>query len=211
MFLKQIQVGHMMVFAYIIGDPESGEGLVVDPGAEVDRIIGEAEKNNIHIQYIVNTHGHVDHIAGNAELKEKTGARIVVHENDASMMTSHPFVIMRIFRAKPSPPADIIVRDGTMIELGRTKLRVIHTPGHSPGSMSLYMPGYVLTGDTLFVGNIGSCNLPGGSQEMMRLSIMDKLFTLPDETVILPGHRTGKDQTSSIGHEKNYNSYLRRL
>lgn len=195
----------MMVFAYIIGDRERGECLVVDPGANVDGLIAEAERNKLTIKYIVNTHGHVDHIAGNAELKEQTGAQIIIHENDAHMMASHPFIIMRIFKAKPSPPADIVVRNGDSIELGSVKLNVIHTPGHSLGSISLYMPGYVLTGDTLFVGGFGATDLPGGSWEMLHSSITKRIFTLPEDTIVLPGHKTGPALTSTIKHEKIHN------
>jgi len=209
MFLKQLQVGHMAVFAYLIGDPDSGDCLIVDPGAYVDGIIAEARNNNLTIRYIVNTHGHADHIAGNAEMKEKTGAQIVIHEDDAIMMTSHPFIMMRLLGARPSPPADITVRDDDTIQLGTVTLRVIHTPGHSPGSMSLYMPGYILTGDTLFAGSVGSTNLIGGSWKKMYTSITDKLLALPNDTIVLPGHRTGKALTSTIGHEKTNNPFLR--
>ncbi|MBN2515156.1 MAG: MBL fold metallo-hydrolase [Deltaproteobacteria bacterium] len=211
MFLKQLQVGHMAVFAYIIGDTESGDGIVVDPGADIDAILWEAQNNGINIKYIINTHGHVDHIAGNAELKEKTGAKIIIHESDADMMVSHPFIIMRMFRAKPSPPADVRVNDGDTIELGTMKLEVIHTPGHSPGSMSLYTQGYVLTGDTLLVESVGSTNLIGSSREALYSSIREKLLTLPDDTVVLPGHNIGGGLTSTIEHEKVCNPFLQRL
>lgn len=211
MFLKQLQVGHMAVFAYIIGDIESGEGIVVDPGADIDGILSEARNNRVNIKYIINTHGHVDHIAGNAELKEKTGAKIIIHEGDADMMVSHPYIIMRMFRAKPSPPADVRVNDGDTIELGTIKLEVIHTPGHSPGSMSLYtQEGYVLTGDTLLVESVGSTNLTGSSREALYLSIREKLLILPDDTVILPGHNIGRSSTSTIEHEKAHNPFLQR-
>lgn len=211
MFLKQLQVGHMAVFAYIIGDIESGEGIVVDPGADIDGILSEARNNRVNIKYIINTHGHVDHIAGNAELKEKTGAKIIIHEGDADMMVSHPYIIMRMFRSKPSPPADVRVNDGDTIELGTIKLEVIHTPGHSPGSMSLYtQEGYVLTGDTLLVESVGSTNLTGSSREALYLSIREKLLILPDDTVILPGHNIGRSSTSTIEHEKAHNPFLQR-
>jgi hydroxyacylglutathione hydrolase len=210
-FLKQLQVGHMAVFAYIIGDTESGEGVVVDPGANIDEILSEARNNQVNIKYIINTHGHVDHIAGNAELKEKTGAKIIIHEGDADMMVSHPFIIMRMFRAKPSPPADMRVNDGDTIKLGTMKLEVIHTPGHSPGSMSLYTQGYVLTGDTLLVESVGSTNLIGSSREALYLSIREKLLTLPDDTVVLPGHNIGGGLTSTIEREKARNPFLQYL
>ena len=211
MFLKQLQVGHMAVFAYIIGDTESGAGVVVDPGADVDGILSEVRNNKVTVKYIINTHGHVDHIAGNAELKEKTGAKIIIHEDDADMMISHPFIIMRMFRTKPSPPADMRVNDGDTIELGAIKLEVIHTPGHSPGSISLYTQGYVLTGDTLFVESVGSTDLVGSSQEALYSSIREKLLVLPDDTVVLPGHNIGGDLTSTIGHEKAHNPFLQNL
>jgi len=209
MFLKQLQVGHMSVFAYIIGDEESGEGLVVDPAAETDRIISEAEDNNIKIKYIVNTHGHVDHIAGNADMKDKTGAEIIIHEDDAYMLTSTPALIFRMFRSKPSPQQDITVKDGDTITVGKLNLKVIHTPGHSPGGIALYTNGYVFTGDTLFVKGVGRTDLPGGSWETMLLSIKEKLLILPDETVVLPGHNYGKASTSTIENEKKNNPYLK--
>lgn len=211
MFLKQLQVGHMAVFAYIIGDTESGEGIVVDPGADIDEILSEAQNNGINIKYIINTHGHVDHIAGNAELKEKTGAKIIIHESDADMMISHPFIIMRMFRARPSPSADMRVNDGDAIKVGKIKLEVIHTPGHSPGSMSLYTQGYVLTGDTLLVESVGSTNLIGSSRETLYWSIREKLLTLPDDTIVLPGHNIGRGLTSTIEHEKARNPFLQHL
>jgi len=209
MFLKQMQVGHMAVFAYLVGDPESGEGLVIDPAANVEGIISTARKNNISIKYIVNTHGHVDHIAGNTEMKNKTGAQIVIHEDDADMLVSTPAMIFRMFGAQQSPPADLTVRDGDHISAGKISLKVIHTPGHSPGGMVLYVPGYVFTGDTLFVEAVGRTDLPGGSWQVMLRSIKDRLCSLPDETEVMPGHNYGRMPTSTIGHEKKYNPFLK--
>ncbi len=208
MFLKQMQVGHMAVFAYIIGDPESGEGLVIDPAANVDSIIEEAKKNNISINYIVNTHGHVDHIAGNTEMKNKTGAKIIVHRDDAELLMFTPPAIFRMFGAKQSPHPDITVNDGDDIAVGNISLKVIHTPGHTPGGMSLYTKGYVFTGDTLFAEAVGRTDLPGGSWSVMRSSIIDKLCKLPEDTKVMPGHNYGSRPTSTIGHEKKYNPFL---
>jgi hydroxyacylglutathione hydrolase len=209
MFLKQIEVGQMAVFAYLVGDTESGEGLVIDPAANTDDIISLAKKSNINIKYIVNTHGHIDHTSGNMEMKKKTGAKIIVHEQDADMLPSTPEAILRMFGAKSSPPADITVVDGDDITVGKVSLKVIHTPGHSPGGISLYTPGYAFTGDTLFVEAVGRTDLPGGSWNIMLSSITSRLLLLPDETVVLPGHNYGRMPTSTIGHEKKYNPFLK--
>lgn len=209
MFIEQQQVGQMAVFAYLVGDEEKGEALVIDPAADTDELIKMAEKNKVKIKYIVNTHGHVDHIGGNVDMKEKTGAAIIIHEDDAEMLVSTPMAMLRMFGGKASPPADRTVRDGDLIEVGGFRLRVLHTPGHSPGSMVLLLDGYAFTGDTLFVEAVGRTDLPGGSGEVMFDSIQKKLCTLPDETVVLPGHNYGSMPTSTIGHEKQFNPFLR--
>jgi Zn-dependent hydrolases, including glyoxylases len=208
MFLKQLQVGPMAVFAYIIGDTEAGEGAVVDPAANTDGIISEAEKNGIKIKYIINTHGHVDHTSGNAGMKKKTGAEIIIHEDAAETLSLKPAAILKMFGAEQSPPADIIVKDGDIIRVGNVELKVIHTPGHSPGGISLYTEGHVLTGDTLFVGGVGRTDISGGSWEVLVHSIKEKLLSLPDETVVLPGHNYGSMPTSTIGNERGNNPFL---
>jgi hydroxyacylglutathione hydrolase len=209
MFLKQMQVGHMAIFAYIVGDPESGEGLVIDPAANCGGIMKVAKENKLNIKYIVNTHGHVDHISGNTEMKKKTGAQIIIHEDDAGMLVSTPPMVFRMFGAEQSPPADITVNEGDLITVGDLSLKVIHTPGHSPGGMSLYTKGYVFTGDTLFVEAVGRTDLPGGSWPVMHRSITERLCTLPDDTKVLPGHNYGRMPTSTIGYEKMHNPYIR--
>ncbi len=209
MFLKQLQVGNMAVFAYLVGDTVTGDALVIDPADNANEIIAVAKENKLKINYIINTHGHVDHIGGNAEMQKLTNAKIIAHEDDAIMLTSTPAMILKMFGAKQSPPADILVKDGAIISTGNIELKVIHTPGHSPGGICLYTPGYVFTGDTLFVEAVGRTDLPGGSWQTMYNSIQTKLFTLPDDTKVMPGHNYGRTPTSTIGHEKKHNPSVR--
>lgn len=209
MFIKQMQVGHLAVFAYLVGDTTTGDALVIDPADQAHDILALAAKNNLRINYIVNTHGHVDHIGGNAQMKKLTGAKIIIHADDAIMLSSTPASMLRMFGASQSPPADILAQDGQTISVGNFGLKVIHTPGHSPGGICLYTPGYVFTGDTLFVEAVGRTDLPGASWQTMYNSIKTKIFTLPDDTVVMPGHNYGRTPTSTIGHEKKYNPFVR--
>jgi len=117
--------------------------------------------------------------------------------------------MLRMFGASQSPPADILVQDGQTISVGNIELKVIHTPGHSPGGICLYTPGYVFTGDTLFVEAVGRTDLPGASWQTMYDSIKTKIFTLPDDTVVMPGHNYGRTPTSTVGHEKKHNPFVR--
>jgi len=206
--IRQMQVSSMAVFAYLVGDSETGEALVIDPAGNIDGILALAKKNNLQIKYIVNTHGHVDHICGNREMKTKTGASLIIHEGDAPMLGHTSPMLLQMFGAEDSPTADITVKDGDTITVGNVSLQVIHTPGHSPGGMSLYIKGFVFTGDTLFVESVGRTDLQGSSASQMFRSIKEKLFTLPDDTQVLPGHNYGRTSTSTIGHEKSSNPFM---
>ncbi len=208
MFTKQFEVGRFAVFAYLLGSETTGEALVVDPAAEGDRIVKEAEKNKLTIKYIVNTHSHVDHVMGNKRMKELTGAEIIIHEKEAAGLGHQAAYLMSMFGAEASPPADITVRENDLITVGDVSLKVLHTPGHSPGSMCLYTEGLVFTGDTLFVGGVGRTDLDGGSWQTLVSSIRTKLFTLPLSTVVLPGHNYGDATKSTIGMEKVHNPYV---
>ncbi len=208
MFTKQIEVGRFAVFAYLVGSEATGEALVIDPAAEEESIVKEALKNKLTIKYIVNTHSHVDHVMGNKKMKDLTGAQIIIHEAEAAYLTGQPADLMNMFGAQPSPPADITVREGDVITVGDVSLKVLHTPGHSPGSVSLHVNGLVFTGDTLFVGGVGRTDLQGGSREKLVSSIHHKLFSLPDATGALPGHNYGEAPKSTIGVEKVHNPYV---
>jgi len=208
MFVKQIQVGGFAVFAYIVACKNTNEALVIDPAAEEDRIFKEAESRGYTIKYIVNTHSHIDHVMGNRRMKELTNAEIIIHEKESSALVQQSPYMMQMFHAEPSPPADITVRDGDIITVGKVSLKVLNTPGHSPGSICLYNKGMVFTGDTLFVGGVGRTDLGGGSLQQLVSSIRDKLFVLPDDTIVAPGHNYGDTPKSTIGKEKVYNPYV---
>ena len=208
MFLKQLEVGRMAVFAYLLGSDDGAEGLVIDPADDIDQILAVADQHKITIRYIVNTHAHVDHTMGNEEMKKKTGAKIIIHEEDAPLLTRTPRSIISMFGGRPSPPADLTVKEGDLIRVGELALKVLHTPGHSPGGMCLQGDQAVFTGDTLFVGGVGRTDLPGGSWSIMLQSIKTKLLTLPDETVVYPGHNYGSAPTSTIQNERMHNPFI---
>jgi glyoxylase-like metal-dependent hydrolase (beta-lactamase superfamily II) len=210
MIVKQYEVGNFAVFCYLVGDEETQEGLFIDPADDARRLLAEAKSHGLNkIKYIVNTHSHVDHIMGNAEMKKLTGAKIIIHQEDAIALSRTPSYLLEMFGATASPPADITVQEGGVIQVGQVKLKVIHTPGHSPGGMSLYLDGMVFTGDTLFVGSVGRTDFPGSSWDVLEASIRKKLFVLPGETVIFPGHNYGSTPTSTIQYERRHNPFVR--
>jgi len=137
-----------------------------------------------------------------------TDAPIAIHEADAQGLASPNRAMLAMFGADPSPAAGVLLKDGDTITFGKQSVKVIHTPGHTPGGICLYFPGYVLTGDTLFVQGVGRTDLPGGSFQVLQASIRNKLFTLPEDTVVLPGHNYGSTPTSTIGREKAGNMFV---
>jgi len=188
MIIKQLEIGDMDNFCYIVGCEATRKALVIDPGADVELILSEAEKEALDIELIVNTHTHGDHTAGNARLKALTNARIILHERDASGY----------------PQADVRLSDEKTLQLGGITFDVIQTPGHTPGGICLHAEGNLFTGDTLFVGDSGRTDLPGGDRPTLGASIR-RLMALPDGTVVWPGHDYGPTPSSTLGWEKRNN------
>ncbi len=204
MYLKQLEVGNFSVFAYLLAGENGGDGLVIDPAGDVDQIVALAKKDDIRIQFIVNTHAHVDHVMGNEAMKNKTGAQIIIHEEDAPLLTRTSRSMFSMFGGQPSPPADRTVKDGDLIQVGQHSLMVLHTPGHSPGGISLLEQGMVFTGDSLFAGSIGRTDLPGGDLMTLIRSIKTNLMTLPDDTQVF----CGRGPATTIGEERKENPFL---
>jgi glyoxylase-like metal-dependent hydrolase (beta-lactamase superfamily II) len=209
MDIEQMKVGFMDVFCYIVSCPVKKEALVIDPAGNEEDIVERINQNGLVLKYIVNTHGHADHTCGNEKMKDLTGAEIIMHEEDDKLFNSPEGQIMaRQMGFALSPHADIFVKDGDEISVGDVMLKVIHTPGHSPGGICLLGDGNLFTGDTLFVGGIGRTDLPGASYEDFMDSINRKLMTLPEEMIVWPGHDYGISPTSTIGREKITNPFL---
>jgi hydroxyacylglutathione hydrolase len=207
--VKQIEVGNFSIFSYLVADEQAKEALFIDPSADHDLLLKEAASHGLTVKYIVNTHHHIDHSMGNKEMVRRTGAKIIIHELDAPELLTPARDILEMFGAEISPRADILVSDGQRIQVGSVALQVIHTPGHTPGGMCLYIDGMVFTGDTLFVGSVGRTDFPGGSYEELEQSIRTKLYTLPGNTVVLPGHNYGMSATSTIQLERQTNAVVR--
>lgn len=209
MTLKSYTVGTLQVKAYIIGCSETKDAMIIDPAGSEDMLVKELRDMGLALKYIVNTHGHPDHTLGNARVKALTGASVLMHEEDDNLFrSSEATALFRQWGFEPAPPADVHIKDGDDINIGRLSFKVLHTPGHSPGSVCLYGHGYVVTGDTLFVGAAGRTDLIGGSFDTLIRSLKEKISVLPDETIVLPGHDYGDTPTSTIGKEKQENPYL---
>ena len=194
-----------MANCYIVGCEETLEAVVIDPGDEADKILLALAESSLTVKYIINTHGHFDHISANKKLHEATGAPILAHPLEAPMLSKIEEEAGKWgLPAENSPPPDRLIDDGDTIEFGKITMSVIHTPGHSQGGISLSTDGHVFVGDTLFAGSIGRTDLPGGNFETLKASIQNKLFGLGDDVKVYTGH----GPATTIGHEKQTNPFV---
>ena len=207
MIFETIVVGELGVNCYLLADSETKEGVVVDPGAEAEKVLAAVKGNGVRVLYVLNTHGHFDHIGGNRRVTEATGAGLMISREDEPFLSQAArSATMYGLAADNSPPPAAYLAEGDSIRFGRHELKVIHIPGHSAGGCCFYLEkeGLLISGDSLFAESIGRTDLPGGSQELLVGAIRTKLLTLPAETRVFPGH----GPATSIGHEKKYNPYL---
>ena len=205
MIIKRIPAGIYAANCYVLYSEKENEGIIVDPGGDVDDILKYVNDNNIEINSIVLTHGHGDHIAGANELKEELDVNLLVHEADVDLLKSGDMNLSSIMAiGSIEMTADELLKDGDTIEFGDKEVTVLHTPGHTLGGICLLSGKYLISGDTLFKGSIGRTDLEGGNYETIINSIREKLLVLPGDTIVYPGH--GPETT--IEEEMRNNQFL---
>jgi hydroxyacylglutathione hydrolase len=216
MIYLKLPVGLLQCNCSIIGDPKTLEAIVVDPGDEVERILSLIGRYKLQVKAIVSTHAHIDHVGGLAKLYHYTGAPVMMHSDDLPLYRGME-VQAAFLGMQPPELVEVhqLLKEGDMLQWGNFFANVIHTPGHTPGSVSLYLPGdgdnvalahpQLLAGDTLFAGSIGRTDLWGGSYDQIIESLKEKLLQLPDKTIVHPGHGA----STTIGHERETNPFLK--
>jgi hydroxyacylglutathione hydrolase len=206
--LETLVVGPLTVNCYIVGDENTREGIIVDPGDDAREIIGAINKHQLKVVAIVNTHAHFDHVGALNEILDFTGAPFMLHADEVQMLGSAQMsAAMFGLSIDNAKPVDRLLREGDQIGAGSIVLKVLHTPGHTPGGICLLEGQHVFVGDTLFQGSIGRTDFPGGDYGALMASIRDKLLPLPDSTVVHAGHGAA----TTIGEEKQFNPFVRPL
>src|SRR5580704_13079744 len=205
-----LPVGMLQCNCSIFGDEQSREAIVIDPGDNIEEIVAILQKHSLKVKAIVITHAHIDHIGGAAKLKALTGAPVHMNQDDAELYDRLEMQAGWLGVETPDRTAiDTEAREGDSLKLGNAEFQVLHTPGHTQGSISLWIPAEnkLVAGDTLFRDSIGRTDLPGGDGRQILRSIHDKLLPLPEETIVIPGHGAN----TTIGREKQFNYFLRDL
>lgn len=200
-------VGPLQCNCSVIGDETTREAIVIDPGAEIARVLDTVQRHGLKVTQILITHGHIDHVGGAMKLKQATGAPILINKNDAPQLQMLDMQATWIGVAPPGPVTiDASLEEGTAIRLGPLNATVLHTPGHTEGSTCIYFPAEkkLIAGDTLFAGSIGRTDLPGGDFEKMMRSLQERVMALPEDVTVIPGH----GPATSIGEEKETNPFL---
>jgi hydroxyacylglutathione hydrolase len=210
MFIQTLSVGALQTNCYLIADQEAGEAAILDPGGDAQRVLDAA--NPFHVRYVINTHAHFDHMAGNKDVlhalreTQEASPELLAHPLAVPLLIAGGGAMLFGFSTIRSPKPDRLLRDGDQLALGTLTLEVLHTPGHSPGSISLYSAsgGAIFCGDVLFRRGVGRPDLPGGSWPKLRETIQERLFTLPGDTVVYPGH----GPPTTIAEEQRENPFL---
>ena len=206
-YLKQIEVGPMANFVYLVGDAQKREVFIVDPAWQMDTIFRTAQEENLNITGALITHSHFDHCNAVEDLLERKDVPIYVNGEEILFLKSLGSRTDQLFGSFPKENLKV-VSSGDKIRIGDVQLTSLHTPGHTPGSQCFLIENNLLTGDTLFVGGCGRCDLSGGDPKKMYESLTQKLMKLPDRTLLLPGHFYGEKATSTLSEEKKKNPYL---
>jgi hydroxyacylglutathione hydrolase len=207
MKLEALAVGPLQANCYLVGCADGREGLVIDPGGDAPVILRAIERAGLEPQVILNTHGHVDHTAANRAVREATGARLYIHQADVPMIERPDAEWAALVGGAEPSGADATYAEGEVLEVGSLAVRVVHTPGHSPGSVCLSLGEVLFTGDTLFAGGVGRTDLPGGSWEELEASLRRLVEEFEPATRILPGH----GPSSTLEQERRSNPWLREL
>jgi hydroxyacylglutathione hydrolase len=206
MIIRALPVGPLQANCYLVGCEQTHQAAVIDPGGDAQHIQEVLAREQLTVAAIVNTHGHFDHVGANKAMKQSTGADLMIHQLDAPMLDHlKRSAASWGLRADDSPAPDRLLADGDTVEVGELILKVLHTPGHTPGGISLVVDRAVFVGDTLFQGSIGRTDFPGGDYDTLIRSIQTKLFSLPDETVVYAGHMGN----TTIGQEKKFNPFCK--
>ena len=202
---EMVVVGALETNCYLVYCEETRSCAVIDPGADHEKIIGAVADLELKPVIVLNTHGHVDHIGANSDIIEKYGVPLAMHKADTGLLQVSDYIeLSLLLGARNSPAPDRLLAEGDEVRVGNQALRVIHTPGHTPGSIGFLHDGLLFSGDTLFCGGVGRTDLPGGSWKDLERSIRERILTLPEDTIVLPGH----GPHTTVGQERGSNPFL---